>query len=136
MEIAEIQDGDVAAIISLWKRCDLVRAENDPHADIERARRAPDATIIVGRINGNVAATAMVGFDGHRGWVYYLAVEPALQRQGHGKAMLEAAAEWLRARGAPKLVLTVGEENAAAFGFYDRLGFAKSPVVILGKRLD
>lgn len=136
MEISEIEDRDIAAAISLWKRCNLVVAENDPRADIDRARGTGDATILVGRRGGAVIATAMVGFDGHRGWVYYLAVEPALQRSGLGKAMLNAAEQWLRARGAPKLLLLVAEDNAAAFGFYKALGFARSPVVALGKRLD
>jgi ribosomal protein S18 acetylase RimI-like enzyme len=136
MEISEIEDREIAAAISLWKRCNLVVAENDPRADIDRARRADNATILVGRRGDAVIATAMVGFDGHRGWVYYLAVQPELQRSGLGKAMLNAAEQWLRARGAPKLLLTASEENAAAFGFYKALGFARSPVVVLGKRLD
>ena len=78
----------------------------------------------------------MAGFDGHRGWVYYLAVEPRVQRRGYGKAMLGAAEKWLRARKAPKLLLMVAEDNSAAFGFYDALGFKRSRVVTLGKLLD
>jgi hypothetical protein len=76
MEITDIEGSDVAAILSLWKRSNLLRAGNDPRADIDRARRARDATILVGRRESAVVATAMAGFDGHRGWVYYLAVEP------------------------------------------------------------
>ncbi len=136
MDISELEDRDIAATLSLWKRCNLVVAQNDPRADIDRARGAGNAAILVGRRGNAVVATAMVGFDGHRGWVYYLAVDPALQKSGIGKAMLAAAEQWLRARGAPKLLLMVAEENAAAFGFYKAMGFARSPVVVLGKRLD
>jgi ribosomal protein S18 acetylase RimI-like enzyme len=90
---------------------------------------------LVGRKDGKVIATAPAGFDGHRGWVYYLAVEPHLQRAGHGKAMLAAAARWLRARGAPKLMLLVAEANSGVLRFYAKLGFTRSPVVTMGKRL-
>ena len=136
MRISELEDSDIESVIALWERCNLLRAGNDPRADIERARRARDAAVLVGWKEGAVVATAMVGFDGHRGWVYYLAVEPRLQRRGLGRAMLAAAETWLRARGAPKLLLTLGEENASASGFYEALGFVPSPVRILGKRLD
>lgn len=136
MEISELRDDDVAAVVALWERCGLVRPPNDPHADIRRARGASAATVLVGRTDGAVVATAMAGFDGHRGWVYYLAVEPARQRSGLGRAMLDAAESWLRARGAPKIMLMVGCDNAAVLGFYEALGYAPSPVVALGKLLD
>jgi GNAT superfamily N-acetyltransferase len=117
MEIGAIADGDVEAVLDLWARCGLLHPDNDARADIARARKAADATLLVGRKDAAVIATALAGFDGHRGWVYYLAVEPHLRRAGHGKAMLRAAERWLRARGAPKL------------------GFTRSPVVTMGKRL-
>jgi len=136
MEIGTIEDGDIAAVLDLWARTGLRHPDNDPCADIARARNASDATLLVGRKNGRVIATAMVGFDGHRGWVYYLAIEPDQQRAGHGKAMLAAAEHWLRARNAPKLMVLVAEANAGVLGFYEKLGFTRSPVVTLGKRLQ
>ena len=136
MEIGSIEDGDVPAVLDLWARRGLLHPDNDPRADIARARSAADAMLLVGRRDGAVIATAMVGFDGHRGWVYYLAVEPNLQRAGYGKAMLEAAERWLRRRGAPKLMLMVAEANSGVRGFYEKLGFTRSPVMTLGKRLQ
>ena len=122
MQIRAIEDGDIPAVLDLWARCGLLHPDNDPRADIARACTAADATLLV-------------GFDGLRGWVYYLAVEPDLQRAGHGRAMLQAAEHWLRARKAPKLMLLVAEANAGVLGFYERLGFKRSPVVTLGKPL-
>jgi ribosomal protein S18 acetylase RimI-like enzyme len=135
MEIGAIEDGDVEAVLELWARCGLLHPDNDPRADIARARSTPGATLLVGRKDGVVIAAALAGFDGHRGWVYYLAVAPNSQRAGHGKAMLDAAERWLRERGAPKTMLLVAEANSGARGFYERLGYARSPVLTLGKRL-
>ena len=136
MEISELRDTESEAAIALWRRCDLLRPWNDPHQDIARARSASSATVLVGRLEGVLVATAMVGFDGHRGWVYYLAVEPQRQRGGLGRQMMQAAEAWLRERGAPKLQLMVHETNTAAFAFYERLGLARQEVATFGKRLD
>jgi len=135
IEISALTDEDIPTVIALWERCQLMRPENDPRADISRARRTVNAEIFVGKRQGVGVATVMVGFDGHRGWVYYLAVEPTLQRAGYGTAMMNAAEHWLRARNAPKLLLMVSEENAAALGFYEALGFEASPVTTLGRQL-
>jgi ribosomal protein S18 acetylase RimI-like enzyme len=78
----------------------------------------------------------MVGFDGHRGWVYYLAVAPSHQRQGIGRMLMVAAEDWLRAEGAPKIQLMVRDDNTDARGFYAALGYAVQPVITMGKRLD
>jgi ribosomal protein S18 acetylase RimI-like enzyme len=135
MEIGAIGDRDIEAVLDLWARTGLLHPDNDARADIARAQGAANATLLVGRQGGRVIATAMAGFDGHRGWVYYLAVAPASQRAGHGKAMLAAAERWLRARRAPKLMVLVAEANGAVMGFYEKLGFTRAPVVTLGKRL-
>ena len=135
MEIGTIEDVDIPAVLDLWGRCGLLHPSNDARADVARARSAPNATLLVGRKDGAVIATAMAGFDGHRGWVYYLAVEPRRRRAGHGKAMLAAAEGWLRERGAPKVMLMVAESNGGVRGFYEKLGFTRSPVVTMGKLL-
>jgi ribosomal protein S18 acetylase RimI-like enzyme len=135
MKIGTIEDGDIPAVLDLWTRCGLMHPDNDARADIARARRAADATLLVGRKDGMVVATAMAGFDGHRGWVYYLAVAPHLQGNRHGKAMLEEAARWLRERGAPKMMLLVAESNRGVLGFYEKLEFTRSPVITMGRML-
>jgi ribosomal protein S18 acetylase RimI-like enzyme len=135
MIIGTIEDGDIPAVLDLWARCGLLHPDNDARADIARARSTANATLLVGRKDSVAIATALVGFDGHRGWVYYLAVEPRLQRVAHGKAMLEAAEAWLRQRGVPKAMLMVAEANSGALGFYETLGYTRSPVVTMGKRL-
>ena len=136
MVIAELVEKDVEGVVSLWRRCDLTRPWNDPHADIAHARRVADGTVLVGKNDGELVASVMVGFDGHRGWVYYLAVDPDAQRCGLGRAMMQAAEQWLRSRGAPKLQLMVRDTNVDALGFYERLGLERQPVVVFGKRLD
>jgi len=129
-------DSDRTAVVALWGRCGLTRPWNDPDADLSLALAGASSTVLVGRRQGTVVATAMVGFDGHRGWIYYLAVDPDLQRQGLGRAMMDAADAWLRDRGVPKLQLMVREDNAAALEFYARLGLERQAVVVLGRRLD
>lgn len=94
------------------------------------------STVLAGHEGGALIASIMVGFDGHRGWIYYLAVDPGVQGHGHGRAMMAAAEDWLRARGAPKLQLMVRDTNQQALGFYRRLGLEQQAVVVLGKRLD
>jgi ribosomal protein S18 acetylase RimI-like enzyme len=135
MDIVEIADDDIAAVVALWRRCDLLRPWNDPHADIRRARRTRNACLLVGKLNARIVATLMSGFDGHRGWIYYVAVDPDQRMSGCGRAIMAAAESWLRARGAPKVQLMVSDENAAALGFYDALGYERLPVVTLGKLL-
>lgn len=133
VHIAEIIDADLEAVVTLWERCDLTRPWNDPVRDLMTARASNDAVVLCGFDGTELIASVMVGFDGHRGWVYYLAVDPARQRQGLGRVMMEAAEAWLVDQGAPKLQLMVRETNNVAIGFYERLGLERQPVVTLGK---
>ena len=135
LAIADIADADVAAVIALWQACGLTRPWNDPHADLTLALSSPGSTVLAGRLESRLVATAMVGSDGHRGWVYYLAVAPELQRAGYGAAMMRAAEGWLKARGAPKLNLMVRADNAVAAGFYEALGYVRSDVMVLQRSL-
>lgn len=135
MTIAEIVDGDVEAVIALWDACELTRPWNDVHADIALARRTATSTILVGKEDGRVVATAMAGSDGHRGWLYYVAASPDLQRKGRGRAIMTAAEAFLRAQGVPKIELMVRSENLKARGFYDRLGYSVEDVVVMSRRL-
>lgn len=134
--IRSFAPADAAAIIALWRACDLVRPWNDPHKDIARKLRVNPEWFLVAEEAGRIVGTVMVGYEGHRGWVNYLAVEPALQRSGVGRALMAEAERILRGAGCPKINLQVRRGNAAAMAFYARLGFADDEVVSLGKRLE
>ncbi len=127
---------DAAAVIALWKACELTRPWNDPQADFTRALEGKLSDILVAYQGDALAGTLMAGFDGHRGWIYYLATAPAARRQGIGRALMQAAETWLRERGAPKIQLMVREDNDAALGFYESLGLERQKVVTLGRFLD
>lgn len=126
---------DEQAVIDLWRRCGLTRPWNDPHRDIERKLKVAPELFLVGVREGKVVATAMGGYDGHRGWVNYLAVDPAQQRHGLGREMMRAVEERLLARGCPKLNLQVRTGNDAALAFYERIGYKTDDAVSMGKRL-
>jgi ribosomal protein S18 acetylase RimI-like enzyme len=134
VEVLTADDADAA--IALWQAAGLTRPWNDPHADFARALAEPTSAVLGLRDGGALVATVMVGDDGHRGWVYYLAVDPARQRGGLGRIMMAAAEDWLRARDCPKLNLMVRGDNTQARGFYARLGYEVNDVVTLAKRLD
>ncbi|WP_338831110.1 GNAT family acetyltransferase [Bradyrhizobium sp. 27S5] len=136
LAIAPIADADVADVVALWLACGLTRPWNDPSADIALARRGPNSAVLVGRDAGAIVATAMVGHDGHRGWVYYVAVDPRRQGKGLGRTMMQAVEDWLRQAGVPKLQLLIRRENAKASAFYQTLGYEESTSVMLAKWLD
>jgi ribosomal protein S18 acetylase RimI-like enzyme len=136
LSIAHSTDADVDAIIALWQRCGLTRPWNDPAADIAFARRGPNSTILIGRQDGEIAATALVGHDGHRGWVYYVAVDPEHQKKDFGRTIMAAAEDWLRAQGVAKVQLMVRPDNTGVKAFYDRLGYETQERVIYAKWLD
>ncbi len=136
LSIAPIGDADVADVIALWQACGLTRPWNDPAADIALARRGPNSAILIGRDGDAMIATAMVGHDGHRGWVYYVAVDPARREKGFGRAIMDAAEDWLRQAGIAKLQLMVRRENARAGAFYQSIGYAESQTIVFAKWLD
>ena len=135
MKIRAFQPGDEGAVVQLWHECGLTRPWNDPHADIARKLSEQPELFLVGEVESQVIATAMVGFDGHRGWVYYLAVAPAHRKQSNGKALMREAERLLVERGCPKLNLLVRSSNAEVIEFYRKLGYSQDDVVALGKRL-
>ena len=134
--IAELPPDLSDVAVALWHEVGLTRPWNDPVADLRRALEGPTSTVLAALDEGALLGTVMLGYDGHRGWMYYLAVRPGTQRQGVGRRLVEAAEEWLRARGCPKAQLMVRHDNAAAKGFYERLGYADAETTTLGKRLD
>lgn len=136
LAIAEIEDADIDAVIALWQRCGLTRPWNDPAADIALARRETNTAILLGREQDAIAATVMVGHDGHRGWVYYVAVDPDFRGRSYGRAIMDAAEDWLRARGIPKLQLLVRRDNAKVQAFYETLDYIEQDRIIYAKWLD
>ncbi len=137
VSFSEAVEADTAAIIALWRACDLTRPWNDPVADIAFARGQDNSAILVGRDSANSVITAvMVGHDGHRGWVYYLAADTGARRQGLGRQAMAAAETWLRDRGVWKLNILVREGNDAVIDFYRALGFETDHCMALSKRLD
>jgi ribosomal protein S18 acetylase RimI-like enzyme len=136
LAIASIADDDIASVAALWQRCGLTRPWNDPSDDIAFARRGPNSAVLVGRHAGTVVATVMVGHDGHRGWFYYLGVEPALQGKGFGRAMTQAAEAWLTARGIAKAQLIVRADNDRVRAFYEALGYGEQERILFAKWLD
>lgn len=136
LEIRSIADGDIDAVVVLWHAAGVARPWNDPRRDIAFARRDAHSTVLVGADGGRIVASAMVGEDGHRGWVYYVAIAPELQRSGLGRTMMQAAEDWLIRRGVWKVQLLVRADNAKATAFYERLGYRDTTSVCLQKVLE
>lgn len=134
--VSAIADADIPAVVTLWERCDLTRPWNDPKADIAFARGKDNSDVLVGRVGDVVVATAMVGHDGHRGWLYYVATDPDRQKQGHGRAIVAAAEAWLRERGVAKVQLLVRAGNTRVQTFYETLNFEEQERIVYAKWLD
>ena len=135
-DFRDIADGDVEAVVALWRTCGLTRPWNDPYKDISFARQSESATVLVLGREGRIVATVMAGHDGHRGMLYYVAVDPSCQGQGIGKSAVRAAEAWLASRGVWKTNLLVRPENAAVKGFYEALGYTVNPVLCMARKLD
>jgi ribosomal protein S18 acetylase RimI-like enzyme len=144
MKIRPFQLADQAAVIELWQRCGLTRPWNDPHKDIQRKLRIQPELFLVGvveqesgqQLEQKLVATVMAGYEGHRGWINYLAVAPEYQQQGLGQAMMAEVERQLQAINCPKINIQVRSGNQAVIAFYQRLGYAVDDVISLGKRLE
>jgi ribosomal protein S18 acetylase RimI-like enzyme len=136
MHIRPFRPAGEAAVIALWEICGLVVPQNNPAADIARKLRVNPEWFLVGEVDGTVVATCMAGYEGHRGWINYLAVYPDYRRQGLAREMMEHAERLLREAGCPKINLLVRKTNTAVIAFYEELGFSVDEVVSLGKRLQ
>jgi ribosomal protein S18 acetylase RimI-like enzyme len=123
-------------VIALWNQAGLTRPWNAPEADFDRALGGKSSVVLGAFDEGLIVATVMVGYDGHRGWVYYLAVADSRRRMGFGKLMMDAAEEWVGRHGIPKIQLMVREDNVNARDFYLHAGYEKSDVTVYGRRLD
>ena len=136
MEIRAFSPTDEDAVIRLWERCELVRPWNDPRKDIQRKLRVRPDLFLVGLLEREIVASVMAGYDGHRGWINYLAVAPELQGRGLGRQIVEEAEQRLRAAGCPKINLQIRRSNAGVIAFYSTLGYREDHVVSMGKRLE
>jgi ribosomal protein S18 acetylase RimI-like enzyme len=135
MRIRTFSETDRRAVIELWKACDLTRPWNNPDLDISRKLSIQPELFLVGEVQGEVVASAMGGYDGHRGSVFYLAVSPPCQGRGYGKLLMAKLEELLIALGCPKLNIVVRASNAQALKFYEAEGYSVDDVISLGKRL-
>jgi ribosomal protein S18 acetylase RimI-like enzyme len=135
MVIAPVTPSRAGDVVALWRDAGLTRPWNDPDADVRRALEGPTSTVLAGLEEDRLLAAAVVGNDGHRGWVYYLAVRADVRGRGHGRAMMRACEAWLATQGVPKLNLMVRGENAPTRAFYAALGYEHDDVVVLSRRL-
>lgn len=150
--ISPVTRDDERAVVALWEAAGLTRPWNDPAADLRSALETPTSTVLGARLHdgtlpdgavpdsalphSSLVGTVMVGYDGHRGWVYYLAVDEAQRGTGLGRALMVAAEAWLVSQGAPKVQLMVRTTNTAVLGFYAALGYTDQSCVVLGRRTD
>ena len=133
--IRSYRESDKKDIIQLWQECGLVVSWNDPQRDIERKLSVHPKLFLIGLVNDEIITTAMVGYEGHRGWVNYLAVKPKFQRQGIAKQMMKEAEHRLLKMRCPKLQVQIRNTNDGVIKFYQKLGYLQDEVVNLGKRL-
>ncbi len=136
IEIRPFEPGDETSVVQLWTECGLVVPWNNPHRDIQRKRKVQPEMFLVGCLDGKIIATVMAGYDGHRGWINYLAVHPEHQRAGIGRRMMAEAEIRLHTAGCPKINLQVRSTNSKVIEFYKKIGFKVDDVVSLGKRLE
>jgi ribosomal protein S18 acetylase RimI-like enzyme len=133
LTIREIHDADVVQVVELWAAAGVSRPWNNPLTDIAFARHSSQNVVLVGVMGQRIVATVMVGEDGHRGWVYYLATHPDVQRQGIARQMMSSAEVWLKGRGIWKMQLLIRADNGAAKGFYEKLGYQNTRAVCFQK---
>ena len=135
MDIRSFTRSDSKMVVSLWERCALTVPWNDPYRDIERKLDAQPELFLVGVLEERIIGSVMGGYDGHRGWIYYLAIDPDYQHCGYGSQLIAEIEQRLRKIGCPKINLMVRNTNEAVIDFYQRRGFRADEVVSLGKRL-
>jgi ribosomal protein S18 acetylase RimI-like enzyme len=136
MQLRSFEASDTAQVLALWHECNLVRPVNNPEKDIQRKLNVNPELFIVGLCDGRLVATVMAGYEGHRGWINYMAVAPTYRRKGLGRILMTEAERLLAARGCPKINLQVLAKNPEAIAFYRRLGYALDEFVSMGKRIE
>ncbi|PJX22136.1 GNAT family acetyltransferase [Advenella sp. S44] len=135
LQIRQFHPDDTEQIIALWQACGLTRPWNDPYKDIDRKLQQAPELFMVAQQDGQLVGSVMAGYDGHRGWIYYLCVVPQYQSQGIGKRLVLQAEQRLRAKGCPKVQLMIRQDNSTVQSFYQTMGYEPAEVLVLGKRL-
>jgi ribosomal protein S18 acetylase RimI-like enzyme len=135
-DMRALRTEDREAAVDLWQRVQLTRPWNNPAQDFDRAIDNPTSAVLGELAGHTLVGTVMVGHDGHRGWVYYVAVDPDHRGGGVGRRMMAAAEDWLAERDVPKLNVMVRHTNREALGFYTRLGYRDSEVTVLSRWLE
>lgn len=136
LQVREAGAADAAEVIALWHATGLIRPWNDPQLDFDQATQGPTSAVLLGcGTTGELLATAMVGMDGHRGWIYYFAVHPTARAQGHGAQLLTDCEQWLAEHGARKIQLMVREGNDVG-SFYASRGYTDQQTTVLGRWLQ
>jgi ribosomal protein S18 acetylase RimI-like enzyme len=133
--IREFIIDDEKEVIELWVKCNLVKPRNNPHQDIIRKMKVGKELFLVGVFENKIIASVMAGYEGHRAWINYLAVDPGYQRKGFGREIMEKAEEELKLKGAPKINLQIRSNNAHVIEFYKSIGFTADDVLSMGRRL-
>ena len=136
MDVLDLPADRSADAVTLWQAAGLTRPWNDPDADLARSLAGPSSTVLAALDGDRLTGTVMVGYDGHRGWLYYLAVADDARRRGVGTALVRAAERWLQERGVPKVQLMVRRGNEPALAFYASLAYDDVEVHVVGRRLD
>jgi ribosomal protein S18 acetylase RimI-like enzyme len=136
MKIRRFDNNDREQVVALWHACGLVVPQNDPIKDIDRKLNVDPDLFLVGHVGDEIIATVMGGYEGHRGWINYLAVKPSHQRKDFGQAIMQAVEALIKAKGCPKINLQVRSSNEAVIRFYQSLGYGVEPVIGMGKRLE
>ncbi|MHB1209520.1 MAG: GNAT family acetyltransferase [Acidimicrobiales bacterium] len=136
METVELELADEETVVALWVNNNLTRSWNDPVLDYSRAVSGPTSAVLGLKEDGEILGTVMVGHDGHRGWMYYLAVHRDHQRRGYGALLVSSAEAWLRRQGAVKVQLMVRSENAGVLSFYEGCGYEHNDVQVLSRWLE
>jgi ribosomal protein S18 acetylase RimI-like enzyme len=135
LKIRPFSDLDTEPVIALWQTCNLIVSHNDPMKDIQFCKSTSTAELFVGDIDGEIVTTVMTGHDGHRGWLYYLAVDPKFGKRGFGRTMVRHAEVWLKDLGVPKINLMIRDTNEEVRAFYEAIGYATEPRLVMARFL-
>ena len=135
-EIRPYQEADITNVVNLWEQCGLVVPHNDPHKDIAAKIRFQPDLFLIAQVDWQLVGTVMAGYEGHRGWLNYLAVDPEHQRKGYGRLLVDAAETRLNELGCPKVNLQIRGNNKQALGFYRAIGYVTEDRIGMGKRID
>ncbi len=135
-QIRPYEESDITAVVNLWDQCDLIVPQNDPHKDIIAKTRFQPELFLIAQLNWQLIGTVMAGYDGHRGWINYLAVDPDYRRKGYGRLLVEAAENRLKELGCQKVNLQIRGTNKQQLAFYRAIGYITEDRISMGKRME